>query len=516
MVGRRIEQHDANQLELKLAYEIDPSLSKQRYGVEVFMYIPHTLGIRSDTYPKERFYEETAAFVRMKTPQVALSALATEGEAEQWFEAARKPLDELLGGDRTTIQSAIHSVKLLGCIYRRTMYDSAEGLVEQARLDVGPQQGRAPDTGEGLHEDVLLFASQIHSVVERLRKLGERCEQAAVPAVLADSWKAVDEYIALEAEEACTSVVAAVDKVLKAIPSADLKEAREVLADVAVEQYRYRQARNYPSYVDPNTENEGLPYRRHILKLIVFSVLFLDVRESESGGFAGDMVGMLAAAAAMLFAVLVTIWASTQFAMASMTFVFIAVASYMVKDRIKEWGKRNLGRRVARFLPDRTVEIRDQFSNALVGSCRETVAILKARKVDPLIRHLRHIDHDTAAAQAGRPETVIRYNKQMSLVSSALEARIGGIQGLNDIIRLNLGRLRDRMDEPYETHTIIEPSTREVLEVACARVYHVNLVLRFTTGVGKNSTTELDRIRIILDQRGIKRVTDVGLSGNGG
>ncbi len=130
-----------------------------------------------------------------------------------------------------------------------------------------------------------------------------------------------------------------------------------------------------------------------------------------------------------------------------------------------------------------------------------------------MIRRLRHIDHDTAAAQSGRPETVIRYTKQMSLVSSALEARIGGIQGLNDIIRLNLGRMRGRMDAPYETHTIIEPSTPEVLAVDCARVYHVNLVLRFTTGVGQSATTELERIRIVLDQRGIKRVTDVSLFG---
>ena len=80
-------------------------------------------------------------------------------------------------------------------------------------------------------------------------------------------------------------------------------------------------------------------------------------------------------------------------------------------------------------------------------------------------------------------------------------------EGVNDIIRFNFDRLRSRMDDPEELYRYIHPRTREVTETMCARVYHVNLVLRMTTGGGGDpSNVHLDRVRVVLDRRGIQRV----------
>ena len=293
----------------------------------------------------------------------------------------------------------------------------------------------------------------------------------------------------------------------------DLSGLRDRTALLAVSMYEYRRGKNYPSYIHPGEDNEQFPYRQHLLKRIVSSVLFLEVRESESGQFVSNMIGMIAAAAAMLFAVVVTIWAQSVYDMASLYFIGIAVASYMVKDRIKEHGKRILGKRVARFLPDKIVEVRDLETGTLIGKCQEAVQILHSTNlVDPAVLALRHIDHTSTTATDGRPETVVRYTKQVSLNSEALAGRNTSSPALNDIIRFNLHRLRSRMEEPSEIHNIVDPKTLQIVGVRCDRVYHVNLVLRFTTESKGQPRTETERVRVVLDRRGIRRIEHIGRS----
>lgn len=510
MVGRRLTQHDRNQLELKLAYDIDPSKSKQTYTVEAYLYVPRTLGLTKATYPKERFYEDTSTFVRLKTPTVALGALGDDAQAAMWFEPLESGIDRLASGDRSQTGKVVRRLKMLGCIYRRTLHDESEhlaGHIADARVrDGGPRSARLTQLEGELHA----FRTAAQQAVARLRTLGRRCDQAAIPERVRDVWQAVDEYVALVAEEAFTSLVEEIDDLCADEPQCAVMGERHGLAEEAVAEYRYRRGRGFSSFIEPDSENETLPYRRHVLKRTVSSALFLGVRESETGQMIYNAIGMVAAALAMLFAITVTIWAQQSYDIASLAFVLIAVGSYMIKDRIKEWGKRNLGRRAARFLPDKLIEVVDRDTDEVVGTCSEAVSVLSARQVHPDIHALRHMDHEDTAAADGRPETVVRYTKEVSLSSSRLKKRETQAHGLNDIIRFNLNRLRERMDSPFETHRIVDPTSREVVSVSCARVYHVNLVLRFMKGTGASTVVENERVRVVIDQRGIKRIEHIG------
>jgi hypothetical protein len=499
-------------LELKLHYEIDRKRKQQRYVAETWVFLPKTLGLTKSTYPKERFYEDTAAFVRMKTPAVALRALANTDQAKGWFDATKRPLDRILSGGRGA-SKAIRRLKLLGCIYKRAISDDGAALLAEFDTLDEVGGGSLATRLETLEQRLTKFRTEMSDAMLRLRSLSARCEQSVMPKRVSDIWRAVDEYMALVAEEIFTDLVTVLDNALATVsesaPVGPIRAVRNQLADDAIEQYRYRRARSYPSYIQPGEPNEQLPYRMHVLKRIVSSVLWLDVREADPGRVALNVVGVIAAMAAMAFAILVTIWASLNFEMASATFVIIAVSSYAVKDRIKEWGRKVLGRQVARYLPDRQTEVLDEDSGARIGVCNEAVSIMSSGDVPPDIRALRHVDHTSTAATDGRPETVIRYTKQVALSSEALEAGLDGVRGLNDIIRFNLGRLRERMDSPWEVHRIVDPDTREVVTHKCARVYHVNLVLRFATVRGRQRVFETERVRVILDQEGIKRIEAV-------
>ncbi len=507
MLDRRLEPHDANQLELKLAYLLRPG-QRQSYRVETFMFIPRSLGLDGYTYGAERFYEDTSVFVRLKTPRVPIGILARAGQSDEWFGPIRDALKTPVPLRPRQATRLASRLKLLGCIYRSSLRD--------VLIRVGDQFAQLPpiDTGlAGVRErelagSIVELVAEVRRALDRLRELGHGAERDDVPAQVRETWFAVDEYTALVAEDVSTALVELVDERVGAWSddASPLTSVRDVVAEMAVGHYHYRRARAYPSYVLEDDENEAFPYRRRILKRIVSSALYLDIRHEEAGRITRDLIGMVAAAAAMLFAVLVGIWAQLAYGVFSMPFIVAAVISYMIKDRIKEWGKRYLGRRFARWVPDHVIQILDAEGRRVIGRCAEACRVVDPHRLDPEIQRLRHIDHPSTVAEDGRPEVVVHYSKEITLESEALGEHLDGLEGLNDIIRFNVSRLRERMDAPYETYRLVHPETWELVSVPCARVYHVNFVLRLTSGRGRDRQVETERVRLIVDQRGIKRV----------
>jgi len=505
---RRLEAHDKNQLELKLAYPVDPEKRRQAYRVESFLFIPRSLGITAGSYPPRRFYEDTAAFVRFKTPTVALHALAHDPD-EVWFAESRERLDRLLRGDRTARGGAIRRLKLLACLFKSAFRDEGAQLLERFEklpaLDGGARKARRASIADAATN----LAKDTEAGLARLQSLGHRAEQAAMSKRVQSTWRAVDEYVSLAAEEVLTSVVVAIDRVSDPDDEDALTGVRDRLAGAAVGTYRYRRGKGYPSFIRPGTENEAMPYQRRLLKKVVSSVLYLDVERADAGGLSTNIIGGVAAAAAMAFAIATTIWATLNFGMTSVPFVAVAIVSYIIKDRIKDWGKAWLGDRVSRWLPDHRVKVCDRETGEVLGGAKETVVTRSASVVDREILRARHAENPGIIARDARPETVVHWTKEVVLESAPLAERLGGVDGIHDIVRFNFHRLRRRMDDAYEVHRIVEPTTKRIRDVRCSRVYHVNLVLRLTFTRGGEERTEIDHVRVVLDQRGIRRVEEV-------
>ncbi len=515
VVDRRLESHDANQLELKLGYRVDPGSRRQRYRAEMYIFVPRTLAITRDSYPSARFYQDTATFIRLKTPKVAVAGLAQEGNgSSRWFDPLQRELDAMLAGSaRGGSTQAVRLIKLLGCVYRRALLDDAADLrarFDSTSGDMGPPQQR--EAARALEQ----FRVEVGRALTRLRELGARCEHAAVPERVREVWRTVDEYVSLLAEQALTSLVALVERrAPRDSRAVELQTTRDLVAADAVAQYEFRRERSYPSWVETTGDNELLPYRRRLLKRIVCSLLYLDVRREESGAIIRNMAAMTAAGVAMLFATVAAIAAQNVWgATLSSAFIGAMVVSYIIKDRIKDWGKALLASRAGRTLPDHALHIRCSDTGDALGRCSESMTVLEPSEIAPEIRELRHFDHPSAAAADGRPETVIRYVKDVRLSSAALAARTEA-DGLTDIIRFSVAHLRSRMDDPEEDWLHVHPDTRELVSVRCARVYHLNVVLRLTTGTGRDKHTELERIRVVLDRRGIKRVEPIRLRAEG-
>lgn len=508
LVDPRVEPHDANQLELKLGYVIKPGERRQRYLIETYMFIPKTLGIDRHSYNASRFYADTAAFLRLRTPHVSLEALATVGRANAWFEQLHSGLDARARMRERDIRRLARRVKILGCVYRSALRDDARSLRQQLTSAPAPDplaEGRMQETTA---RRIRRFVRNIERALRRLRAVDGRCLARGDGDLLCDSWRAVDEYSALIAEDVCKDVIVALDDRASRSPVVhpDLLDARARLVRAAVDAHQYRRSRGYRSQLIAGESNEELPHWRRTIKRIVFSALYLDVRHEEVGRLAYDLVGAVAAMIAMAFAVTVSLLAQLELDIFSGAFVAIMIVSYMIKDRLKDWGKRYGGRHLGRLLPDTLVRVHDNEGDRALGQCRESFYMLQVDEVDDEIRRSRQSRRASSIERLGKPEVVIRYSKDVTLHSQPLRDELAGLEGLHDIIRFNLGHLRDRMDAPREDHPLIDPNTGEIQIIPCARVYHINIILRMTVGRGKHARSRVERVRVVMDQRGIKRV----------
>ena len=107
-------------------------------------------------------------------------------------------------------------------------------------------------------------------------------------------------------------------------------------------------------------------------------------------------------------------------------------------------------------------------------------------------------------SNAFRKETIIRYHKEIRIDKRARKLTSINLQGgIVDITRLGVHEFLRYMDNPKEP--LYAMTQNGFQHVSGNKVYHVNMIRRQETDKGIGCR----RYRIILDQKGIKRIEKV-------
>jgi hypothetical protein len=341
-----------------------------------------------------------------------------------------------------------------------------------------------------------------------LSSLKAEVSDPAVPLKVRETAAFFDEYVSLILEEYLTSLIEA----LRGNPAARARfedVEKGVLAIVAA-QSRYRQDMKYPSVLVPGSSNEVIIYRRGVLKKFISGVLYLKAEFSEWEGLTQVFFG-LAAGGAMLFAVLVTLYFQSRYAMNSMPFVLAVVISYIFKDRIKDWLKLLFSKSLTRWISDRKIDILDSSGGgARIGLLKEAFTFLADRDIPPDIARLRRIDNITSVDEEGKPERVFKYKKEIILYPEIIIKSHERRRDLNDIMRFNIRELIAQADDAAVDYPYVDAATGDVRVSVCSRVYHLNLVLKYTYFDREDQVTiHYERIRIVVSKDGIVRLEEV-------
>lgn len=489
----RFEVHDRKQFEIKLEYQ--PSgTDETRYLVEAYLFLPGSLNIDAETYPRADFYADIHNYVRFKTPVMAV---------EELLSSDASPLVKLEAWLRTGMGSEsdiVYQAKLLSCMLRGALRRFAVGVESRCEGSALPT-----DACRVLEADVVAMQSGVTAVLERfrawLRSAGELRLQERPRAAL----RLVDEYVSLLVEGGFRRAVADMKSLPRAEPWMGLRKG---LMEAVLREEAYRKEHRLRSVLSPTGDNEEYIQRLGFLKKFCMNVLFLSSKRKQKRQGFEEMLFALAAGVAMTFATAVAFWAQARFAQASLNFFLILVVGYMVKDRIKEGLRKMLSRVAATHLADRTMDLVDPVTKRTIGTCEERVDYGPTLKVPEAVSALRHRDDFLTATQGELTETVIRYRKHIELDARLMPRTERGLTGVTDILRLNVERFLRDMDEPELALEYVDLADLSVGHIRGAKRYPVDVVFRFTVEEEetdrRQETTQF--VRLVLDRNGIQRM----------
>ncbi|MDD5656747.1 MAG: hypothetical protein PHF00_05775 [Elusimicrobia bacterium] len=504
LLDSKIRFHDRHRFEIKLDVSL-PEAARGVYRVETYFFIPRALNVNPATYTKADFYNGTQQYIRFKTPQLDLGKLLDASLEGSPLSRVARNASELLAGKRGGgLESrTVEEIKLLGCMARGAMRDYVKQLLDELALAGESNEARLAAAAASS----LAFLADVRALTGRVRALRPDLTHPAMPQRLRDAFAFLDEFLSLNAEEYLAELLEGV----RARPGARaaLAAVDAALAALLLEQPAHRRAMGYPSVVRDSGRNETIVYRRSVLKKFISSVLYLNIQVSEWEGFMQFLFG-LAAGIAMLFAVTAAIFAQSRYAVNSLPFVAVVVASYVFKDRVKDWLKMLFSRGITRWLADRKVRILDPLHGGQIGSFKEAFSFLGGGSVPPDISHRRNIDNITSVDEEGKPERVFKHEKEVTLFTGRIASRHSRLRDLNDIMRFSIREFARYADDPEIDYLHLDARTGELNARRCARVYHVNMVVKYLgRDAGGRQRTAYERVRIVLDQRGIVRLEEV-------
>jgi hypothetical protein len=488
MLDSSVRLHHKFQIEIKSHYRLQRDQKQTEYAFDVYMFVPNSLDLNPDNYPKYLFYRDLQSDIRFETPTVLLRDIAAgEKSPFQNLEAAFHRLATEVEPD--SLREYENQIKMFSCVFRKALREHIGFL------------SRKSDPRDIEHL-VAQFISSTRQIVDQYRDLRGIITIPTIDEQTFCIYTLIDEYVSLLAEE-CSY------ELLELLKRQDLDHnadyTKELLGLIRAE-VDYRKAKGYPSIAVKEGDNEELLYRRNVLKDYTQSVLQLNTRTRPEGKVTQQLIFGLAAGLAMVWATAVALYAQYKFGIFTMAFFVSLVISYIFKDRIKELVRDYLSSKILRSFFDQKVNICPGSGRQQIGFSRESFSFVDDEAVDKEVMRVRNRDKIARIGDYSLGEEIILYRKKITLFSKSFEQlyRNFPLKGVSDISRFNVARLTRKMVNPKSPLFALDNGGYQ--RVTGRRVYHVNFVIKYSF----QDEECYRRIRVVMDRSGIKRIEEVG------
>lgn len=486
----KFSAHDRHRIEVKL--ELEFHRKKQAlYNVEYYFFLPQSLNISQENYSKEQFYSALQHYIRFKTPEISIEKIFSPTNEISPFNKAMKALDEISSGADIGFseETAVDEMKLMGSIIRANIRDAVAYINKSESERIQNERVRA-------------LLNEISLCIEGLAWLKQKIISAAYSQKIRDTFFALDEYISLTIGEYLTDLLkcAQENKFFSDLPV--IKE----IEDFIISQRNYRRAMGYACVLKNGCSNRHFLYWRGLLKKFISSALYLTLQLSDFN-ILTHTGPAIAAGLAMLFAIVVTIYAQSRYAINSATFIMIIVISYVFKDRIKDWLKILFSRKMAAWLYDKKTNVMEPAHNLQIGYIKETFSYVPGNMLAEDVARIRKSDNKKAIEEEAKTEKVFRYKREIFLDFEKIEKYHRRRKALIDILRFSVADFVKHADDETIFYDYFDEKTRTVVEEKCSRFYHINLVVRYNNLDSKVYSYE--RVRIIVTKNGIYSIDKV-------
>lgn len=492
-------RHDQSQIELDLDYPLPSGARQQdcRHLLDLYFFLPSSLGISAASYSRDQFYNDLTNYLRFHTPVISGSALGLLDRLPTYFQP-----DLTLQARERLVPYLIQQVKLFGNRINtglKRVFDSmtknSVATEFQLRREV-----------EVLRQDIHAFRAQWVSRV-RYPKLGLDDE-------LRKTLLNVDEFL-------INRQVAVFSNVLESTShQGERRDLRQLLLEILDEETTYRSA-HAEQYVGPKkseTEIEYFYYRHGLLKKFLARPLHIQKRAAKQERVYRNWVAGLGAGLAGLWARIAETQATRMSSARDLglnvfTVGTLFVLIYVFKDRIKDISKEYFSEVLKTHLPDYRVALRydwidSSLSNRSVelGAYRDFVRYLSPQTCPDDIVYLRKLKGRRDIGEE-HLETVLHYNKALTVRNASLLGDIPGITALKDMIRLNFTSFFDHMDDPQKRVSVYDQD-EGTAQISAPKVYHINLVCRLRS-FSEGETISYAHFRLVIDKSHVVRIEEV-------
>ncbi len=491
----QLERHDRFNFEAKTDYSLDLERRYNRYLLSFYFFIPKSLKISKNVYSKADFYTDMFSYIRFKIPRFTFEELLDEGNLRSPLTTVGKLLADSSGsviGPHET-RRLIYELRLLGTVLKALLKTEAFHVARSMK--------------QSSIEDLDRLMKEIETVDGRILGFSDVLTSERASRELRETFLFAADFTSLNMQTCLTSVLKVCGKTCG---KAAKERAKRLIAMIEAHQKR-RSARGSPLFRKVGSSNEEFTYWESILKKYFQGVLYLDILDRNPQQNALHIFYAFAAGIAMFLSLVLGLWIAGIFTdQQSIGFIAALVVAYMVKDRVKDLMREYSNRIIRKFLPDRRFAILDSLTSSPIGTMKDSVRFVRPEDVPEEILVRRTKTNQTLIETQGKPEEVLVYEKEVSLDTK----RIGRIhvrhRDISDIMRFNVKRLIQYADDPYHIQEVWHGPSRKIKKVKCAKVYHLNLVMRMEAlHDNKGDRIHFKRVRAILNQKGLLEVVEI-------
>jgi len=430
MIIPQVDIHDKFSLEFKIGFVPDNKTEDiNEFKINMWLFVPNSLDINRSTYKKDEFYRNIRNDIRLITPIYTLSQILQEGRGP--LPRLQKAIDDLLkdSDNLKNVQNYIHQIKMFSCIIKSTLRTEVVSMIREV-------------DNERIVARIQKFVGYIEAISSRYRNFYPILQNSSISKKQLEFFHFGDEFLGNIIEQH-------VFQVLRSLKGREIfQDVKPILNILLNNEIQYKKKMGFQVVVDGQEEHNKLVIiKRNILKKFVESDLYLQTVKKRDGAFAQQIFYSIAAGIAMIFATIVTFIATQRYGNFTADLFIVLVVSYMFKDRIKEIMRYFFTSHMSRkyFDNKRKLSINDRE----IGWIKDAFDFIPESKIPEEVLNLRNRSPLVDAENEVYAEQIILYRKLVHLSRKDIEDyKQYHLVGINDIMRFNLLRFVQKMDNP--------------------------------------------------------------------
>lgn len=486
MIDIRVRKHDDYSVEFKIGFITDNKLRDiNEFRINTWIFVPNGLDINRDTYSKREFYRDTKTNLRLITPIYKLQDILLENRGP--FPRLQKAITTLTAGqsDSEEIESYTYQIKMLLCIVKSALRSEVLGI-----------QGEQDE--ENIFVAVERFVENVRAIAKRYRAFEEQLDISLVGKRQYEYYLFGDDFLGNIIEQHSFMLLKCLEKKQVSL------FAEKMLLKLINEEFEYKKKRGF-LVVDKgsSTHNSLVITQRNVLKKFVESDLFLQTVKKKDGAFIQQFYYSIAAGIAMIFATVISFFATLRYGNFTTDLFIILVVSYMMKDRIKELARYYFSSQMSRKYFDNKSRL--SIRHQEIGWIKEAFDFVGEEKLPEEVISLRNRTPLVEAENEVYDEKIIMYRKLVSLSREDIEKyKEYRLSGINDITRFNLLNFTQKMDNP--TIPLYLPNDHVGYEeLEGDKVYPLYFILHCES----EENTYYKKFRVLFNRSGIKDIKEL-------